>query len=259
MPISVPSSRSWQAIKGHVYLVGAGPGDPGLLTVKALGLLQSADVVLYDRLVSQPVLDLIHNDATLEYVGKARRSEAHRQAQINERLVELAQQNLSVVRLKSGDPFIFGRGGEEIETLAQGSIPFEIVPGITAALGCAAYAGIPLTHRDTAQSVRFVTGHRKDDDHAMDWRALVAPQQTLVFYMALVRLQDTCQQLIEASLAKTTPAAIIERGTTTDQKMVFGTLESLPQDPAVDQLQSPTLLIIGDVVALHQNFQWFSP
>jgi len=242
---------------GEVYLVGAGPGDPDLLTFRALRLMQQADVVLYDRLVAPAILDLCRRDADRIYVGKQRAEHAVPQKQINQRLVSLAKEGKRVLRLKGGDPFIFGRGGEEIEELAAHGIPFQVVPGITAASGCAAYAGIPLTHRDYAQSVRFVTGHLKDGSCDLPWPELVASSQTLVFYMGLVGLPVICQQLIAHGRAADTPVALVQQGTTSNQRVFTGTLADLPERIANQQVQAPTLIIVGEVVQLREKLAWF--
>jgi uroporphyrin-III C-methyltransferase/precorrin-2 dehydrogenase/sirohydrochlorin ferrochelatase len=242
---------------GEVYLIGAGPGDPDLMTFKAARLLQSADVVLYDRLVSPQIVDMARRDAERIYVGKKRADHAVPQTQINQLLLELAQQGKRVVRLKGGDPFVFGRGGEEIELLAQHNIPFQVVPGITAANGAACYAGIPLTHRDYAQSVRFVAGYLKEGQVNHDWSAFQSTTETLVFYMGLVALPIICEQLQAHGRSADTPVALVERGTQLEQRVLCGTLATMAELVAREQPRAPTLIIVGDVVRLHQNLSWF--
>lgn len=245
--------------RGHVSLVGAGPGDPELLTLKALKQLQRADVVIHDRLVSQEILALANPAARRFYVGKARSRHSVPQEGINQALVDWAKAGNRVVRLKGGDPFIFGRGGEELETLAAAGIDFDVVPGITAASGCAAYAGLPLTHRDHAQSVSFVTGHLKNGSCDLDWPALARGGQTLVFYMGLGALDLIRERLISHGLDATTPLALIEQGTTANQRVHLGSLDRLPDSLAGHRPQPPTLIVIGSVVELASRLDWFKP
>ena len=244
---------------GEVYLVGAGPGDPELLSFKALRLMQKADIVIYDRLVSKPIMNLIRQDAEKIYVGKQRADHAMPQENINQLLARLALEGKKVLRLKGGDPFIFGRGGEEIESLIKDDIPFQIVPGITAASGCASYAGIPLTHRDYSQACIFVTGHLRDGTVNLNWKMLAHDKQTLIFYMGMHGSKIICEELIKHGLKKQTPAALIVKGTTEDQEVIIGDLESMPEIILKNKIIPPTLLIIGDVVKLHNKLKWFNP
>ena len=243
---------------GEVYLVGAGPGDPDLLTFKALRLIQQADVILYDRLVSKGVMELVRRDSELIYVGKKGGSqESTRQIDINDQLVELAKSGKRVCRLKGGDPFIFGRGGEEIESLSEHAIPFQVVPGITAASGCSSYAGIPLTHRDYSQSCRFVTAHLKNGTTNLPWEEFVIDQQTIVFYMALSGANYICQKLMEHGMDKDMPIAIIEKGTMPEQKIYISSLTALPDLLAKEDIHAPTLMIVGEVVKLNEKLNWY--
>jgi uroporphyrin-III C-methyltransferase/precorrin-2 dehydrogenase/sirohydrochlorin ferrochelatase len=243
-----------QPAEGKVYLVGAGPGDPELLTLKALRILQQADIIVYDRLVSQGVLNLARRDAECMYVGKKRSVHCVPQQGINTLLIRLAKAGKRVVRLKGGDPFLFGRGGEEVEALADENITFEVVPGITAASGCASYSGIPLTHRDHAQSCLFVTGHLKDNTVNLDWDQLANPNQTIVIYMGLIGLPKICEKLIEHKLASDTPVALIERGTTVNHRVIISDLTGISDKVRELKPKPPTLIIIGSVVSLHNKF-----
>ena len=244
---------------GEVYLVGAGPGDPELLSFKALRLMQKADIVIYDRLVSRPIMNLIRQDAEKIYVGKQRADHAMPQENINQLLARLALEGKKVLRLKGGDPFIFGRGGEEIESLIKDDIPFQIVPGITAASGCASYAGIPLTHRDYSQACIFVTGHLRDGTVNLNWEMLAHEKQTLIFYMGMHGSKIICEELIKHGLSDETPAALIVKGTTEDQEVIIGNLKNMPEIIMDRKIVPPTLLIIGDVVKLHNKLKWFNP
>lgn len=243
---------------GAVYLVGAGPGNPDLLTFRALRLIQQADVVLYDNLVSPAIVDLCRRDADRIYVGKKRANHAVPQENINAMLVNLAKEGKRVLRLKGGDPFIFGRGGEELEEVTKHNIPFEVVPGITSAAGASSYAGIPLTHRDYAQSVTFVTGHRREG-HPMelDWPALARERQTIVFYMGLSERKMIADELMKHGLAPSTPVALVERATTDRQRTVIGRLDELAALAEQHNIQPPALIILGEVVNLHDKLNWF--
>ncbi|MCK5662889.1 MAG: uroporphyrinogen-III C-methyltransferase [Thiotrichaceae bacterium] len=250
-------SASVQTV-GEVYLVGGGPGDPDLLTFRALRLMQQADVVLYDRLVSQEVLALVRLEAERIYVGKAPTNHVVPQGEINQLLIDLAKKGKRVLRLKGGDPFLFGRGGEEIETLMEKGIPFQVVPGITAAIATSAYAGIPLTHREHAQSCIFVTGHLKDDSMDLNWDSLAHPNQTVVIYMGLRGLPVICRELIKHGMPTDKPAALVQKATTSDQRVLIGTLNTLPGIVEKADINLSSIIIIGDVVSLHEKLAWFN-
>jgi uroporphyrin-III C-methyltransferase/precorrin-2 dehydrogenase/sirohydrochlorin ferrochelatase len=256
---ALKDNKDTKFYEGEVYLVGAGPGDPDLLSFKALRLLQQADVVLYDRLVAKEIVDLARKDAEKVYVGKSRSNHTLPQEEINDLLVRLAKDGKRVCRLKGGDPFIFGRGGEEIEKLSENAISFQVVPGITAASGCSSYAGIPLTHRDYAQSVMFVTGHRKgEQDTELNWKSMASGEQTLVFYMGLSEIRTIASRLIESGMDKNKPAALIQQGTTQNQKVVVGNLIDLPDLVEKEGIQAPTIIIVGGVVKLREKLDWFN-
>lgn len=253
-----PDTPQYESRIGIVHLVGAGPGDPDLLTLRAAKLLEQADVVVYDNLVGEGIINFIRHDAQKIFVGKEKNRHTMPQEEINQLLVALAKEGKRVVRLKGGDPFIFGRGGEELEVLVENAIPFEVVPGITAANGVSCYAGIPLTHRNYAQSCMFATGHLKDGSLDLDWQSLSRKNQTVVIYMGLGALSEIAQQLIAHGMPASIPAAIIEKGTTSNQKVFTGTLETLPDLVRTLGLKSPCLIIVGQVVSLHKRLQWFT-
>ena len=245
---------------GFVSLVGSGPGDPELLTIKALRLIQQADVVVFDRLVSTEIIDLIPPGISRISVGKSPGKHCVPQDQINEIIVSLASSGRRLVRLKGGDPYIFGRGGEEALVLRQHGIPFEVVPGVTAAAGCSSYSGIPLTHRGLSQSVRFVTGHLQNNQTLnINWDKLADPDCTLVFYMGLANLQTICAELMRAGLPASTPAAAVHGGTTRRQQKVISSIDELASAVSKAGLQSPVTTIIGDVVTLSDELDWFLP
>jgi uroporphyrin-III C-methyltransferase/precorrin-2 dehydrogenase/sirohydrochlorin ferrochelatase len=255
LPPGFPSRGA--AVPGTVYLVGAGPGDPELLTLRALRIIGEADVLVYDQLVSESILDLVNPGAERIYAGKQRGNHAVPQDDLNLMLVKLAKTNRRIVRLKGGDPYTFGRGGEEVETLKGNGVPFEVVPGITAAAGVAAFAGIPLTHRNHAQACVFVTGHLKDGSMNLDWPGLARPRQTVIIYMGLSGLPYLCEQLVAHGLPADWPAAIVQQGTTANQRTVTGTLATLPDLAIHAGLKAPTLIIVGEVVRLKDKLTWF--
>jgi len=250
-----PASRPLEP--GEVALVGTGPGDPELLTIRALRMIRQADVVLYDNLVSDEIMALVPARVERVYVGKERSNHSMRQEAINALMTRLALQRLRVVRLKGGDPFVFGRGGEEIETLSASGVAFQVVPGITAALGVAAYSGIPLTHRDCAHACVFVTGHLKDGTMDLDWEALARPGQTLVCYMGYLGLVELCRQLQAHGMPAGMPAAIVQDGTRTSQRVITGELQTLAALAKEAGLRPPTLIIVGEVVRLRDKLRWF--
>ena len=255
----IDSAASDPEYKGEVYLVGAGPGDPDLLTFKALRLMQKCDVVVYDRLVSEPILDMVRRDAEKIYAGKSRAQHSISQENINQLLVRLAQEGKRVLRLKGGDPFVFGRGGEEIGELIENNIDFQVVPGITAASGCTTYAGIPLTHRDHSQACIFVTGHKKEGNVDLNWEMLSHANQTVVFYMGLDNVKRICDSLKAHGRDDSTPAALIEKGTTSVQRVFIGDLNSLPDLVDSNNVRAPTLIVVGEVVELHKKLHWYKP
>jgi uroporphyrin-III C-methyltransferase len=255
LPANLPSRGA--AIPGTVYLVGAGPGDPELLTLRALRIIGDADILVYDQLVSDAILALVNPAAERIYAGKQRGNHAVPQDDLNQLLVKLARTHKRIVRLKGGDPYTFGRGGEEVETLRENGIPFEVVPGVTAAAGVAAYAGIPLTHRNYAQACVFVTGHLKDGSMNLDWPGLARRRQTVIIYMGLHGLSYLCEQLIAHGLPTDWPAAIVQQGTTPNQRTVTGTLTTLPAIAESAGLKAPTLIIVGEVVRLKDKLAWF--
>jgi uroporphyrin-III C-methyltransferase / precorrin-2 dehydrogenase / sirohydrochlorin ferrochelatase len=242
--------------RGVVFLVGAGPGDPDLLTVRAARVMRHVDAVVYDYLVSEAVLALVDPKAERIYAGKRQGCHALSQDQINALLVALARRGKRVLRLKGGDPFVFGRGGEECEFLAAHGVPFEVVPGVTSASGASCYAGIPLTHRDCARSVVFATGHLKDGSADLDWDALARPRQTVVIYMGVTRLAEICRELVAHGASSDLPAAVIERATTARQRVVAATLATLPGEAAAAGVQPPALIVIGEVVRLRASLDW---
>lgn len=255
-PAPAPGLRPG-ARPGTVYLVGAGPGDPELLTLRALRLMQEADAVVHDALIGPDILKLVAESAERHYVGKKRAEHSVPQPEIGALLVDLARQGKRVIRLKGGDPYIFGRGGEEAEALFAAQVPFEVVPGITAAAGVGAYSGIPLTHRAYAQSVVFTSAYLKDGALDLDWPALTRPGQTVVFYMGLSRIAELCGELMAHGLPPTLPAAAVRHGTLPDQQVVTADLATLPEAVAAAGLSPPAIIIVGGVVSLQERFGWF--
>lgn len=242
---------------GEAYIVGAGPGDPGLVTIRAQQLISHADVVVYDRLVSEKILDFARKDAKLVYVGKTANNVTITQKEINELIVAYVRKGRRVCRLKGGDPFVFGRGGEEVQALADAGLPFQVVPGISAALGCAAYAGIPLTHRGLSSSVTFATA-KLDGDQAPDWSTLAQPGQTLVLYMSVGSVAETAEQLIEHGIAAKTPVAIVENGTTDQQRVLRGTLATIANDAVEAHIRAPAVIIVGATAGMGEELGWFA-
>lgn len=256
----MPNSATAQASRpGTVYLVGGGPGDPELLTLKAARLIGKADVLVYDNLIGKGILDLARPDAKLIYAGKESSRHTLPQDEINHLLVRLAKDHACVVRLKGGDPFIFGRGGEELEILARNHVPFEVVPGVTAAAGCAAYAGFPLTHREHAQMLTFATGHLKNGTVDLDWQTLARPNQTVVFYMGIGGLGEISRQLIAHGRSPETPAGVVQQGTTRQQRVVVANLATLEEKVREAGITAPGLIFVGSVISLQPQLSWFSP
>ena len=245
--------------RGTVYLVGAGPGDPSLLTLRAARLLGAADALVYDDLIGHGIVQMAPAACERIRVGKRQGHHTMPQSRINELLIRLAAAGRAVVRLKGGDPFVFGRGGEEAEALGAAGIAFEIVPGVTAASGMACYCGIPLTHRDHAQSCVLVTGHLKDGALDLDWPALARPRQTVVFYMGLSAIEGICRQLVAHGLPPATPAAVVQDATLPSQRQVTATLATLPSLARAADIGPPALIVIGAVVGLHPRLRWFEP
>src|SRR5512134_2075123 len=258
MDASRLSTAAWRRSRGVVHLVGAGPGDPDLLTLRATRLMGAAEVVVYDYLVSDEVLRFVSPRAERIYAGKQQACHALSQDEINRLLVALARRGKRVLRLKGGDPFIFGRGGEEAEFLARHGVRFEVVPGVTSASGASAYAGIPLTHRDHARAVVFVTGHLKDGSTDLDWPMLARPRQTVVIYMGVTRLAEICGELVAHGLDPATPAAVIERATTPKQRVVTGTVGTLPAVAKAAGVKPPALIVVGEVVNLRLGLDWLA-